>query len=186
MRAGPGPGWLGLFRVKVADQLRRAFEIGKEHGNLLALAFQSTAGGENLLGEVEWGVGEGCRRGHRCRYRGRGHGGVPDPDQHIAVLIACEPLPLDEFKPEVLQRLVIELELPLEHAVRHTAPPLQHGKSLVDDFFKRHDGPFPSLVAPCHLSGSLSYHRTQGGCVGKDAHLYNSLILHEILFIPNA
>ena len=89
---------------------------------------------------------------------GRGDGGVPDPDQHIALLITCKPLPLDEFKPEILECLVIEVELTLEHAVRHTAPPLQHGNRLVDDFFKRHDGPFPSLVAPCHPPGR--YHTT--------------------------
>ena len=96
---------------------------------------------------------------------GEGATRLPDPDQHVAVLIACEPLPLDEFKPEVLQRLVIKVELSLEHAVRYTPPPLQHGKSLVDDFFKRHDGSFPSPVSccPCHYSGPPSYHRTQEG-----------------------
>jgi hypothetical protein len=55
---------------------------------------------------------------------------------------------------------------------------------LVDDFFKRHDGPFACPVASCHHSGSLSYHRRQGGCVSKDAHFFKQLIymhfcLHE-------
>jgi hypothetical protein len=33
----------GLFRVAVGQQFHGAFEIGKQHGDLLALAFQGTA-----------------------------------------------------------------------------------------------------------------------------------------------
>ena len=40
----------GLFRVKTLDQLRRAFDVGEEDRDLFALAFQSMAGCENLLG----------------------------------------------------------------------------------------------------------------------------------------
>ena len=52
---------LGLFRVEVADQLRGTFEVGKQHRDLLALAFQGAAGGQNFLGKVLWGVGQGSR-----------------------------------------------------------------------------------------------------------------------------
>ena len=52
-------GWieelLGGFRVEVADELRGVFEIGKEHRDLLALAFQGRAGGEDFLGQI-WAV----------------------------------------------------------------------------------------------------------------------------------
>ena len=41
------PRFLG---VAVGQQLHRAFEVGKEHRHLLALAFQGTPGGQDLLG----------------------------------------------------------------------------------------------------------------------------------------
>src|SRR5215471_364065 len=46
----------GFLRVTVGQQLRRALEIGKQHGNLLALTLERTPGGENLLCEVPRGV----------------------------------------------------------------------------------------------------------------------------------
>jgi hypothetical protein len=57
---------LRLFRVEVADQLRRPFEVGKQHGDLLPFAFQRTAGGQDLLREIGGRVGE---------WRGRGYAG---------------------------------------------------------------------------------------------------------------
>jgi hypothetical protein len=53
----------GLFRVEVADELRRAREVGKQHRHLLALTFQRTAGRENLLGEIRGRVGQRRPRG---------------------------------------------------------------------------------------------------------------------------
>src|SRR5215831_10753248 len=46
----------GLLGVTVGQQLHRALEIGKEHGDLLALALERIPGRENLLGEVPRGV----------------------------------------------------------------------------------------------------------------------------------
>ena len=43
---------LSGFRVEIADQLRGAFEVGKQHGDLFALAFQGTSGGEDLLDQI--------------------------------------------------------------------------------------------------------------------------------------
>ena len=54
---------LGRFGVEVADQLRRALEVGKQHGDLLALAFQGAFGGEDLLRQIGWGVREWCGSG---------------------------------------------------------------------------------------------------------------------------
>src|SRR5262249_3148732 len=45
-----------LLRVTVSEKLHRALEIGEEHSDLLALAFEGTLGSEDLLGEVPWGV----------------------------------------------------------------------------------------------------------------------------------
>jgi hypothetical protein len=80
------------------------------------------------------------------------------PDQTTAIV--DHRMRIEQGISQVFKRLVIQIELALEQAVRHTPAPLQHGNSLVDDFFKRHDGPFPSPVAPRHASGPLSYQRT--------------------------
>ena len=52
-----------LFRVKTLDQLRRAFDVGEEDRDLFALAFQSMAGCENLLGEIPGRIGLGSAKG---------------------------------------------------------------------------------------------------------------------------
>ena len=54
-----------------------------------------------------------CRR----RYRPR-----TAPDQHHPLLIGRETLTGDEFNLEILKRLVIELELPLERTISQAAP----------------------------------------------------------------
>ena len=60
------PRFLG---VTVGEQFHRALEVGKQHGDLLALAFQGAAGGEDLLSEVGGRIGfrsrEARRRGGR-------------------------------------------------------------------------------------------------------------------------
>jgi hypothetical protein len=65
-------GWieelLRGFRVETPDKFSGVFEVGKEHCNLLALTCKSGAGGEELVSEMGWRVGErrlalGWRRG---------------------------------------------------------------------------------------------------------------------------
>jgi hypothetical protein len=55
-------GWvqelLSLFRIESLDQLGRVLEVREEHGDLLALAFEGGAGGEDLLGETPRGMYE--------------------------------------------------------------------------------------------------------------------------------
>jgi hypothetical protein len=60
---------LAGFGIKITDQLGIPFEVGKQHGHLLALAFQGAFGGEDLLSEIGWGVSEWGLSGglHRCR-----------------------------------------------------------------------------------------------------------------------
>ena len=48
----------GTSRIEVGNQLGGAFEVGKEDGDLLALAFKNAAGRQDLLGQVCWGVGK--------------------------------------------------------------------------------------------------------------------------------
>jgi hypothetical protein len=47
-----------LFRIAVGEQLHGVLQVRKEHGDVLALAFQSAFGGEDLLREIGWGIGE--------------------------------------------------------------------------------------------------------------------------------
>ena len=49
--------FLRIFRITISQQLHRAFHVSEQHRHLLALAFESALGGENLLGEVLRGIG---------------------------------------------------------------------------------------------------------------------------------
>src|SRR5262245_59922269 len=48
-----------LLWIAIGEQFHRALEVGEEHGDLLALAFEGALRGEDLLGEVFGGVGLG-------------------------------------------------------------------------------------------------------------------------------
>jgi hypothetical protein len=39
-------------RGSIGQQFHRALQVSKQHGDLLALAFQGALGGENLLGQM--------------------------------------------------------------------------------------------------------------------------------------
>ena len=71
----------GLLRIAIGQQFHGALEVGKQHGDLLALAFQRTAGGEDFLGEIGRGVGEGCLCGCPAGMPRRGRAASPAPDQ---------------------------------------------------------------------------------------------------------
>jgi len=56
-----------LLRVAIGEQFHRAFEVGEQHRDLLALAFQRRARGQDALGEVLGRVvlgNGGCGRGY--------------------------------------------------------------------------------------------------------------------------
>jgi hypothetical protein len=48
----------GLFRVTLRQEFHRAFEVRKQPGDLLTLAFEGAFGGEDLLRQIGRGVGE--------------------------------------------------------------------------------------------------------------------------------
>jgi hypothetical protein len=50
-------------------------------------------------------------------------------------------LALNEFRFQIVQIRVIELELPLEGAIGQAPPTLQHGYCLVEDLLKGHRTP---------------------------------------------
>jgi hypothetical protein len=90
---------LGGFRVEVADQLGGTCKVGKQHRDLLALAFQGPPGGQNFLGEIGGRVGKRrtvLRAGWRSGRVGSGDRGAR-PDEDIAPLIEGQALALDEF-----------------------------------------------------------------------------------------
>jgi hypothetical protein len=49
-----------------------------------------------------------------------------------------EPLCFDDFSLQIFKVGVIQMELPLEGAIGHTAAALEHGDGLVQDFCKGH------------------------------------------------
>ena len=106
----------GLFWVTISEEFHRALEIGKQHGHLFALPFQGTAGHENLLGEIGGRVGARRRRCCPCGRYGNQRSGPrrTGPDQDPAVLIQRQALAVDEFLLQILQRHLVELELPLQ------------------------------------------------------------------------
>jgi hypothetical protein len=94
------------------------------------LAFERTAGGQDVLRERGRGGGEGDHRGWGSGCRG---GDVTGSDQDVAPLIDYQALACDEFVLYILQRRVVELELPLEGAEGHAAPLAHQGDHLIQN-----------------------------------------------------
>jgi hypothetical protein len=46
----------GVLGVAVGQQLQRAFQVGEQHGDVLALAFQGTPRGQDLLDQMARGI----------------------------------------------------------------------------------------------------------------------------------
>ena len=144
----------GVLRIALGQQFHGALEIGKQHRDLLALAFQGTAGGQDLLGKIVVACRREVAAGDTGAAATGGEAASPVQTSTVPVLIGGEPLALDEFSLEVLEGLVIQVELPLQHAIGHTAPPLQHGNRLVHDLFKV-TTPSPSPVRPAMPSRAI-------------------------------
>jgi len=104
---------LAGFGIEVTDQLGIPFEVGKQHGDLLALALQGTAGRENFLGEIGGGVGERRPSGCPCSRCGGWRRGarVTGPHEDAVVLIHRQALTVNQLILEGLQVLVIQLEV---------------------------------------------------------------------------
>jgi hypothetical protein len=49
--------WCG-FGIEAADEFRGVLEVGKEHGDLLAFAFEGGLGGEDFLGQIARGIAQ--------------------------------------------------------------------------------------------------------------------------------
>jgi hypothetical protein len=53
--------FLGLFGIKVSDQLRGVLDVGEQDRDLLAFALQGTSRGQNLVGQVLGGIRQRLR-----------------------------------------------------------------------------------------------------------------------------
>jgi hypothetical protein len=129
---------LGGFGVEAADEFGGVFEVGKEHGDLLAFALQGGAGREDLVGEMGRRVGEW--RPVLILPEGWWRGGcsVPSPDQYFPLLIDGKPLGVDDLLLEGLQGVGIQGELELERPGGNASSLSQEFHDLVQHCVKFH------------------------------------------------
>ena len=90
------------------------FEVGKQHRDLLALTFERTAGGQDLLGQMRRRVGERDVLGWR---RGCLSGGSAPPHQDLTILIPRHLSDLNQLYLEVFQVVVIQGKLAFQGPV---------------------------------------------------------------------
>jgi hypothetical protein len=98
-----------LLGVPVGQEFQGPFQVGKQHGHLLAFAFQGTAGGQDLLGEIGWRVGQ-RRPCWGLRWHGGGYGSRASgarPDEDAIVLSSRDLLRIEEFVLEGFQGIVV-------------------------------------------------------------------------------
>src|SRR5262245_33703057 len=143
-----------VFRIELAGKWGRVHQVTKQHSELAPFSVGSNRcdRGRGWLRQGSRQEGRG-QRGGRWRRRQR-LVSATYPNQHLTVLIDRQPLTLNEFDREVVQRRVIELKLPLECAVGHPATALEQGDGLVQDLVKGHARP-PS-AASYGASGPVS------------------------------
>jgi hypothetical protein len=109
-------GAVPLLRVEFGGELRRAPDVGEQDRHLLALTLESAPGGEDFLGEMFRGVGEGLACGRR-----RGHLGASGPGRRVSrpcegVLFSLgDALNVDQLLDDLLRRAVVQRELPPQH-----------------------------------------------------------------------
>jgi len=129
-----------LFGVELAGQCRGTDEVTEQHSELTAFSVRGLPRG--------WGchlrrlVFLSCYllrrlRGGRNRRRTRFSG----PHQHSALVVDRKVVDLNQFLFEGFKRLLIEMKLEREGAVRHAPATLEHGCRLVQDLLKGHRQP---------------------------------------------
>jgi hypothetical protein len=159
---------LRRFGVEVFDQLGGVFDIGKEHGDLLAFALEGRAGRQNLLLEVGWGVGQrgSCRRRSwhvRCE---RDRRGVDGPDQSAPAFINHLGMGKEDGFFEILKVVIVKGKLALQGAIGDPDVLLQHGDRLAEDFVERHGGSSACGVGPRCASTAAHHTTTPKGAPG--------------------
>src|SRR5262249_17613561 len=123
-------------------------DVGEEHGDLLALAFEAQTGLQDFFGQMWRGIRQRLPRlvGGRGRSWRRGWTGFSRPDQATAVIIDHMWVGVEEFLLEHLQVVVVQTELELEGAIGHAASALEHGHRVVENLLKGHGRPSTTLA----------------------------------------
>ena len=159
---------LGGFWIEAADELRRIFDVGEEHRDLLAFTFQSTLRSQDLLGEIRRGIGQWGTRlvcGRRRSGR-RSWTGFPGPDQAPTVVSDHVWVGVQEFVLEIFEGVIIQGELPFERAIGDAAAPLEHGNYVIENLLEGHGRPSTMLACVPRKrngrQGRVSLIRAQG------------------------
>ena len=118
--------------IAVSQQLHGPLEVGKQHGDLFALAFERTAGGEDFLREIGWGVGERyLSRGLHGSHSGdRSSARVARPDEAAPRIVADLWMGIEEFVLEIGESLLVQHELPLHGPIGDALMALEQGQDL--------------------------------------------------------
>src|SRR5882724_11126492 len=144
------------------------------------LAFQRTAGSEDLLGQVWWHVGQRSMFlvWHGWEDGGSGSG-VAAPDEHLALLVPGKLVHLNDFVLEEFKQVVVQLKLDLERAIRDTSATPKHLQCLLQDFVKGYDLPSPELMA-AQVSLAAHHTRTQDAapCGGRNRRDFSQPVRH--------
>jgi hypothetical protein len=156
----------GLFGITIGQQLHRALEIGEQHRDLLAFAFEGSAGGEDLLGQMRWGVGQRCPVLSRVGGYGwrSGRHGSASPAQAAAGVIHHLGVRVEEVVSERLKLVVVQRELELEGSIGDPPATLQHGQGVVEDLLEGHGrSPPPRWRVPRQMGKSSRRPRDMDG-----------------------
>ena len=130
----------GLLGIAVGQQLHRSLQVGKQYGDLLALALQGTAGGQDFFRQIGGHVGQrgtiqGARRWRRGRRR---RAGITTPDEAASRIVVDLRVGVKQLVFEIVEGVLVEGKLPLEGTIGHPAAPLQHGQGVVEHLLKGH------------------------------------------------
>jgi hypothetical protein len=155
-----------VLRVESSGEEDRVHQVAEHYGQLPAFGLRGCGGGHwrgYRGGLVVWlpvrrsgGFGPWRLVGRRCRCRS------PGPDQHGAVLVHGKPVHLDNFRLQIGQVGVVEVELPLQGTIRHPATALEDVEHLLQNLIEGHDQPSPGPTFAFQLLLAC-----QAGCFRK-------------------
>jgi hypothetical protein len=129
-----------LFWITVSKEFQRAFEVRKEDSDLLAFAFEGTAGGQDLLREIRGRIGEGGLRGwrHDGRSSGGRRRGLTRPEQPLPGIVTHLRMGIEEFGGEIRERVIVQHKLALEGTIRDALALPEKRDDLIQDGIKVH------------------------------------------------
>ena len=132
----------GLLGITVGQQLHRALEVGKQHGDLLALAFQGAPGSAGSSRPDVGGVGEWWT----VLYRGGGGGwesgaGLPVQTSTLPASSTARRWASMSSSLSACEGVVIQVELHLEGSIGHSAAAPQKVQYLIEHRIEVHERP---------------------------------------------